>query len=248
MKYYKLKLSTKPEVIGKVFPQISRVKDASNYDRDTSNSIYTAGVWGEVKVDLNVPDYLLHYHSKRTSFLSFHATQFLLIERKLVELFENFKLPIKQIFETSIESRKKNYDYFLFYLPENYYQYIDFKRSTFALVPMRGKKNVVVEPDINSLEEFDSWINEYPYLIRSNPKKMKIVAVNIFLNTNLIEYDFFRIIGPVGMSNYFVSERLKNAMQENGFTGVEYIPLDKIGIIVNKPDISQSNDYRVRGC
>ena len=230
MQFFKFTLSTDPKVIGRRFPQISDIENRFEYDRDAPNSIYKSNRWGEVTSNLNIPNYILHGHAKRTDILS-HTSQFLLISKNLNELIEEFKLPNKQVFETSVLARGEKYSYSLFYLPDNCYQYIDFSRSTFALVPF-GRPVPELFPEINSLEVFEAWIDKYRYLIKSNPHRLKIIVDKLVFNVDKIPFDMFRIIGPLPPTSYFVSERLKNAIEEKGFTGMEFTPLDKIKTIL----------------
>ncbi|HFA50978.1 MAG TPA: hypothetical protein ENJ95_18360 [Bacteroidetes bacterium] len=227
MNFYKLTLSTDPKIMGKRFPQVG-IKNMLEYDMNSPNSIYRANRWGKVTSSLNIPDYILRYHAKRTDILS-HMSQFLLISDRLKELIEISPLPDTQIFKAPVLARGKQYQYFLFHLPKNHYKFIDFARSTFALVPF-GRPVTILSPEINTLEEFEEWIKEYPYLIKKNPKRQKVIVDKLIFDTDKIPYDMFRIIGPI--SGYFVSERLKSAIKEKGYTGMDFIPLEKVETVL----------------
>ncbi len=226
MQFFKLNLSTDPKIIGRRFPQIHDIISPEEYDRESENSIYRISSWEEITSDLNVPDFILHGHSKRTDIVS-GVSYMLLISNRLKELVESHSLPRSQVFETSIIARGKKYSYSLFYLPDNSYQFIDFARSTFALVPF-GRPVATHFPEINSLEEFESWVKKYPYLVKSNPHRLKVIVDKLVFDIDKIPYDMFRIIGPFSPQSYFVSERLKNAIEDKGFTGMDFIPLEEL--------------------
>lgn len=229
MLFFMLDHSTSPKIIGRRFPQISDLSDGFNYDRDAPNSIFRVNIWGELPANLAIPNYVLHGHAKRTDLISSGGqhSHLMLISTDLKKLIQDFKLPKIQTFGTKVVRNKDSYEYYVFFLPENLYQFIDFSLSSFALVPMGGERPVAIQkPEIHTLTEFEKWVKEYPYLIRINSKRLKVVAEKLVLDTKNIPYDIFRIIGPV--SGYFLSERIKNAIQEAGLTGLEFVPLENI--------------------
>jgi hypothetical protein len=228
--------STSPKIIGRRFPQVSDLSDGFNYDREASNSVFKANIWRELPPDLAIPNYILHGHAMRTDLISSGGqhSHLMLISKDLKKLFQDFKLPKMQTFETKVISRKDSYEYLIWFMPENHYQFIDFSLSSFALVPMGGARPVALQkPEIHSLTEFEKWVKEYPYSIRANSKRLKVVAEKLVLDTENIPFDMFRIIGPV--SGYFLSERLKNAIQQEGLTGMEFVPLEKIMTVLPPP-------------
>ena len=233
MNYYKFSFSSDPKKVGRRIPQISEIidKQGGQYNTELPNSINRINPWNEVVANLNAPNFVLHGHAKRTDILSaFHHSHLMVISKRLKALFEEYKLPKVQVFETKLISGNKLHDYYLFYLPDNFYQFIDCVRSTFALVRMNARAVPVFTPQINSLDEFEEWIKEYPYLIKQNPKRLKVIVDKLVFDSDKIPYDMFRILGLI--SGYFVSERLKNAIEEKGYTGMDFIPLDKIETVL----------------
>ena len=62
---------------------------------------------------------------------------------------------------------------------------------------------------------------------------MPPMAIHIeMLDESKVRYDIFRMARPI--TGYFVSSKLKIAIEEAGFTGVEFIPFEKVkGEIIN---------------
>jgi len=231
MIFFEFKTSANTKVIGRRFPQISDISDANNYDRDAPNSIFKANLWGEVSFDLNIPSFILHGHAKRTDLVSnggFHS-HFMLFSKRLKELIETFNLPRTQTFATKVLARKSEYEYFIFYLPAINYELIDFEQSTFCLADWRRRKKVK-QIGINNLGEFQGWVKKYPYLVKWNPTGLNVVAEKLVFNAKKNPFDMFRFLGPV--NGYFVSERLKDAIEEAGCTGMEFVPIEEIKNVI----------------
>lgn len=231
MKYYKFSFTSDIKIAGNRFPQILGIENPNEYNTEADNSVRKINFWSRITDNLNVPNYILHSHAKRTDLLS-GVSNMLLISNNLKELIELYNIPAAQIFETSVLARKKKYNYFLFYLPDNYYRFIDFSNSTFALVPITGRPVVIQHIEIETLDQFEKWIKKYPYTVQSNPYRLKVIVNKLVLNSEIIPYDMFRIMGPLPPSSYFISEKLKNAIIEKGYTGMEFTPLDEIRTVL----------------
>ena len=101
-----------------------------------------------------------------------------------------------------------------------------------------GKKPTVQKLEIikdnikfDTHEEFQGARKELEIINKNKAWNEKIgyKAKKVVFNTQNIEDDIFRIMD--GLNNtmgYYVSERLKNEIEKNGFTGFRFIPLDEI--------------------
>lgn len=222
MQYYEIKGETNPKIIGRRYPQASGIVNHVNYDRNSPNSIFKANVWRKLDTALNIPSLSLHSQSKRTDFLSSVVNnQILLISEKLFELAKKFNLPCFQSFKTSVESKNNQFDYFFFFIPENSTELIDFEKSTFCIARWNSKIETI---EINSFNEFKKEQSKYP-----KPNSFRVAVEQLVLNEKKIKYDFFRILGP--LSSYFISESLRDAIIENGITGMEFISTSEMKIV-----------------
>lgn len=174
MKYFKIKVSTNVEEIGKNYPQVCKFENSSEYDRDSPMSIYNIGVWDDISIDLLIPNYTLEYFSKKTDLLSVAVQNpniFLLLSSDLFELIHKKKTPPYHAYKTKVFSRKKPLDYYLFHMPPMPIHFTDLEESR-------------------------------------------------------VKYDMFRMARPV--TGYFVSQTFMEEYEEQGMTGIEFIPFEKV--------------------
>jgi hypothetical protein len=131
------------------------------------------------------------------------------ISDKLKLLLENFKIaPQYYFYETQLLYKGEKLKYWIFQFPINPYQNIDFEKSKFML------------PQDSNVYNFHSE-DEYIFFYRKEHRetKRKLKGITNYLKDN---YD----IAKSTNNEIIVSERLKNAIEENGITGFEFSELD----------------------
>jgi hypothetical protein len=230
MNYYVLKSSANPSKIGRRFPQVEKIVDREAYPFESAQSISKFNPWGRLPDDLVVPEYELHSSAKLTDLISSGGqhSDILIISEKSHDLIKGFDLPPYQSYETKIYAKNEPYIYYVFFIPQNSYELIDFEKSEFALYPMNAMKIRHKSLNINSIADYEKCIKEHPFLVKENPARLK-VAIDKLVLIDDIPFDLFRIIGPIStMYSYFVSERLKTAMEENKCTGMDFERLEDI--------------------
>ena len=124
----------------------------------------------------------------------------------------------------SIKATKKeiDYTYFIFYLDEYKSDFINYDKSIFKLFEIiDGYKFKELDQEVTITSDID-------YLDKcSKYDFFEVQPVKIALNTSNQEVDFFRCAHN-GMAGYYVSERLKEAILENGFTGMRFEEIEEI--------------------
>lgn len=138
---------------------------------------------------------------------------------------EKYKLCSHRFYEMSLYIRRKMNDYFMLHYIPDYVDYVDYRKSSFielhnwfsergSIIPIVSKEDLLRKKKImkqkNSADTI--WGNT-------------IVMNDEFSNMDL---DFFSLFHFD--SNLYVSERLMNAIIENGLTGWEFKPATNLMI------------------
>jgi hypothetical protein len=104
---------------------------------------------------------------------------------------------------------------------EKYLEIIGNKEMMKSLYSKKNKKIIKIKSE-----------KEYETLFKGLRKQQKADKEAIIVNKlvlNDINEDIFRILSKVNnTSSYYVSENLKDKIQEKGFTGIDFLPLEEI--------------------
>jgi len=149
-----------------------------------------------------------------------------ILNNNLLNLLKKFNLPLYKTYTLNLtkNGHKIEDDYMYFVIYEECIKYIDFNKSNFYLF-YHFKKDKNRDIAINSENElkdvfFKSVLNSYPY--------KTICAKKIVLPKQFV-CDVFRI-DYLTNDGYYVSERLKEAIEKEGFTGLIFEEADNIVI------------------
>jgi hypothetical protein len=230
MKYYCMKNSATPAKIGRRFPQIEKLVDRETYPHDSENSLSRFNPWGRLPDDAVIPEYVLYKSAKLTDLISssWPHSNLKIMSKKLYNLIQDFNIPLYQSFETKVYAKNIPYTYYVFFIPMISYELIDFENSEFALYPMNARKIRHESLDINSITDYEQCIKKHPFLVKENPERLKVTLEKLAFIEN-VPFDLFRILGPTPSGySYFVSERLKNAIEKDNCTGIDIISLEDI--------------------
>lgn len=219
MKYFRIQHSTNLKEVG-LFPQCT---DAKNY---TEIQEFGLGYFDKISNPFLLPQPILRNKSKLTDLLNVvpvSSPVFLVLSDDLL----NFIIPrINVGYQrwklTSHGQGEIITKYNLFHKSNpSERQLIDFKNSEFILKNNETKKEEKV-----SLSNYNEFHENWMKLIYSNHSmEIKSVTLDLQKFTN----DVFRIIQLYSLGiGYYVSEKLKNEIQNKGFTGIQFSPLDEI--------------------
>ena len=218
MSYFRIRHSLNRKVLGH-YPQVKEVKHNCN-------------VWDEpkfidrirfTKVDFTpiVSNPVLYAKSKRTDLIAKAGMGFslkLLISGKLKTILEQYDKHAFQCFQCSVFHKGIEYkDYWIMNAFAIYNEFIDYSRSDVFLMKQTLRK--VRELQIENYSDFQREAKEikemgYPFNI----------SIKKFSLSEAIEKDFFLLRYIEGGTGYFVSERLKQEIEEAGCTGIEFQP------------------------
>jgi len=213
MKYYILSFTTNYKEVGK-FPQSIEClmgdvqKDFIPWER-------------KIDFDFKLPEPILEKKSKQTSYINVVAIPsfFLVIDDDLLNFLRDFKIGNYQNWKINTWQDKQIIEkYNLFLLNDTkQVEYIDFKKSEFYSKNIDDWDNSGVQKT-NYVENYNEYISLVEMLRKD---KLMIYRSKITLNLRNAKEDLFRVVG-VHPEGYFVSEKLKNSIENNGFTGMEF--------------------------
>lgn len=217
MRYYTLRLPSDPKVIGvdngiaQVEIRGDKFSDQTMYDR-IKEFFRVKNYWSRESF---VPDFEIRFEYAEslknailTDFLSFSpyfiACPFM-ISQKVVNVFKEFNIQDHYLYPVALFKEDDLIDlYEMFYCPLLDYNIIDFSRSSFSTgSPLRGKKF----HSFGSKDEFLDFLHKDPFV------DVEELALSESFDKEL---DFF--VARIG--GMFISERLKNAIEGAGLTGV----------------------------
>ena len=215
MNYYKITDSIDLKEIGvsgqiqTVFHQLAREEQVE--------SIYKINPQKIIDFDFNPPPFKLERMAKKTDWLNnIFLNQMITISPRFLKMLEQFSLPDHQIFPARVFHEDVEFNYFLVYFyPPMQDKFIDFEESEFVKDYFGAFKNTL---EINSLEEYK--------VARSQIKLPEGITFSKLVFKKDIPYDIFRFF-LLGRGIY-ISEKLKNAIQEAGLTGMEITPIEEI--------------------
>jgi|GEM_PF-6669985 len=238
MEYFFLKKSTDLKVIGK-YPQSEKMcgEDVGHYDYRLPYSVRWIPSEGELKTSPKVDCFELKHHAKATDLIStvqVSSLAVVLISERFYQFLQKFNCMPSMAFQSQVVHRDKKLCYQFLYFPEYQNQFVDFNQSRFVLkTPVPGTYEHKREEI--TFKNFDEYLQKYQFLehtrlASSNPdERYYIQAANLCINESVANLDFFRLRHP--NDNFFVSAKLKESIEDNGFTGMEFIPVQGAKII-----------------
>lgn len=210
-----------PALINKVVGYEASIKMIEGYDYRPTNSVYN--IYSRGKLDF-IPNIDAIQLQKRAKFMDIMTSvpvrrSGLIISDRLLDLINSFNIPEElQVFDAYAEHKgeKRHYNYFyVYYSHED--KIIDWNKSEFKPGSEEFKKaSHLFKRDIHQLRKnYDNGIE----IESSFPHKL-------IINEAEIKTDIFKLY----FSNwgYYVSEELKNAIENSDCQGVDLIPIDQL--------------------
>lgn len=226
MKYYKLTNSRNTKEVG-AYPQCENIKYLGDIQKDFIP-------WqGMIDFDFKLPEPNLEKKAKQTSLINVVAIPalFLVIDDNLLSFLKDFNIGNYQSWKIKTWHNKKNIEKYNLFIINNTRQdeYIDFSKSEFKSKKLGDWNNSSVQKTV-FVKNYDEYFMEKESLRKD---KLMLLHNRITLNLSKTTEDIFRIVNaPPG--GYFVSERLKDAIEKNDFTGMEFTEvsqIDKVEVI-----------------
>ena len=203
---FKLSESVEIKEIGYEFPQVE--EDWGNMDYWGKSSVISTPLSGIINFKVIFPKFLLRKHAKLTDMLSANnASRYLMVDEKLFRLLSEFSLDDFQYFIEKVHAPQGAIDYYLIYLTTpREDEFFDWSKCLFYDFHDPERKLFAVK-DAKS------------YYAAANGKVLKPERLVVLKNQP--KYDLFRFLYLSG-SWFYVSGRLKSAMEAARITGVRY--------------------------
>ena len=222
MKYYFLSNSINKKLIGR-YPQSESLSTESN--------IFTFKQHEEITKDSILPEPILHVRSKLTAYIQsvpVNNLRFLILRNDFISFLKTYKINNFQYWGLTMYQNKNNKsidNYSLFHIHESYQEkYVDYKKSNFHIKKI-GDNNSKKTVNINSYEEYCNLLE----FLREEDQNLMMCSEKLILDFNKATDDIFRLSNmPYLGSGYYVSERLKNAIEEKSFTGMVFQEIEEM--------------------
>lgn len=227
MKYYAVKYSLNPKIVGTQYPQVwDFVKGYKPEVKDNGLfSLYNMYNDGFPLSDPNLSGLKLSNGSKFTDFMSGGFGDYLFIlSEKSKTLLEKMKLEEHRFYSAKIVSLRKKLekDYYIMKIKSTNIKFVDFKRSTFLRQGRYdGKQKGQVE--IDSIQDYQ--IKDKIVAQESNWKDgILSTSIKMLPSFYTLELDLFKI-GEIDYQ-WYVSSSLYHLISEMNLTGLEFSECD----------------------
>ncbi|MEZ4971618.1 MAG: hypothetical protein R2814_18495 [Flavobacteriaceae bacterium] len=226
MKYYKLDFSLNVDEVGK-YPQIETMYNLGDIEKVDN---YPMAYKQSIDFIWDIPQPILYRQSKLTTLLSggiFSSFILLVFRTSFVRFLERFNLgeyrswPIKVHYKGQIF---KEYSLFHISYPSDE-QYVDYASSEFLIGTSEDWQN----PDIRKPVKVEGYANYQSLMevLKENENNARIRCNKLIFDFTGTDIDMFRLIDIPFGEGYYVSERLKTAIEEQGFTGMAFEEIEE---------------------
>ncbi|TSE09989.1 imm11 family protein [Aquimarina algiphila] len=229
MKYYSLEIGIAKKVIGK-HPQCNDTPRFNDPSGGISLNKLRLKKAGNLKVITD--NAIINKKAKLTDLInpSSNFRNLLLISTKLKKVLEKFGAEDFEFFKSPVIFEGKEIDdYWLMNPVNDDLSIIDFEKSTFALRRNENDKREILK--FKTKEEYLALKNQTPDQIKKDENgilyRLGLAKNEIILKTKFTKHIFYSTSHPNWEgSSYYVSEKVKQAIEEIGCTNVEFRPMD----------------------
>lgn len=224
MKYYRIRHSIDPKVIGRKYPQVEDVLISTTWD---SPMFLQSFADKKAPPNVEVPAAKLYKSAKVTDLISASAVGLslnLLVSQQLAEILRNAKTADMQFFDTGVLERNGiEHKYSIVHSYGSGGRVLDFEKSTIAYVKQLGLHDIVQASELSTKEEFEEEIVKFNSYIETTEVLEKFLSVENVMFVENSDIDFFGVRFVSGGTGYYVSERLKSEIEYYEFTGMVFI-------------------------
>lgn len=197
-----------------------------SYDYKAANSVYQIRSDRFLDITPNFNSIILSRKIKITDKISSSPILWyvMLVSPKLLNLLQLFNLPPHQIYSVPIIHGKKNiagYSALHILIPEEFIQEVVFEKSKFWVRKGIGiMYEKVEELQINSATDLTEAYNR----IQQPSRQLRVQAEYFSLRQDFLEkMDLFAIPGRAFPQAFYVSSKLRDAIEKEGCTGLRFI-------------------------
>jgi hypothetical protein len=224
MKYYWLTYSQNIQEIGKYEQsEITKVK----------GNINKLGQIGKIDdSQIILPEPIVDPKAKLTTYLSsipINPLRFLILKNCFIDFLKDFNIEEFQTWNIKVHYKNSILKFYsLFYLTyPSQAKYVDYKNSEFLIGRLGDWNNNSsrVPISVDNYNEYNNLIES----LRARDDKSDIRCHKLVLNLTKVKVDMFRLTNmPYFGSGYYVSERLKTAIEEQRFTGMAFKEIEEV--------------------
>ena len=239
MKYYKLEhVGTNFKEVGS-FPQLENKIKLGDYE-----NVKLKAIRHPLNEDWTLPELGFGNKAKPTTLLSSCISNviFLIFKRYFIDFLNDFNVGHHQTWPMKVHHKKEVLDeYLLFHisypLDDKIVSYGD---SEFLVGKLGDWKDPSIRKPIN-IENHKNYLSLIEVLKESSGNS-QIRCNKLVLDFKNIDADIFRLIDvPVG-SGYYVSEKLRDAILEKRFTGMDFLEIEEYE---KRIEVKNTNHNRV---
>ena len=227
MRYYIITNTCNTKVIGPDFPQAWQFTKEYKKKMNNPDAVYAFGkcilknIFPDFEPDLS--GHKLSRKAKITDFASqISVTRLPLMNKKALDLLETFNLGNYRVYPCQLYVRDEPIEHYFLYQIFDAEKYVNVTKSIFSVY------YYFKEPHWNYVSGFTSMehYRNYRFQLHSECRNTEIAPKKLVFNAGCDKsLDLIRL---PDFSVYFgiISERLYNAIQEVGLTGLEFTPIE----------------------
>lgn len=227
--YYTVTNSADEKIIGAVYPQChSFVKGITEEDEER---FYNFDEYFNKKeclppFELKLDGYKFYYRCKLTNFVSHVSSELLLMDKTALDLMLQFNLGQHIVIPATVYKSNNPLELFFLYIANPIMKYIDFPKCIFEIT----KWDTPIKAKITDLRNYQALCDFEHKMWKTDKDFAYTTPCFISLSPDFpMQLDIFRIPRLDGGS-YFMSDRLKNAIEEAELTGLNFSEEIKIAI------------------
>jgi hypothetical protein len=216
--YYRINYSLDIKIAGQI-SQIQNAKFPTVWDNDPR---FIENIeFREVDFKPLTSIGLLHKKAKLTDLISTVPAGFtrkLLISKALKEVFEKFDKGLFQYFQCAVVSKDTTIKYWIVSPIISMFENVDFSKSDVVSRKRKPEGGSYLEPvALSTLNEF------HKYLALQGGNSWKTTIDHVHIKEDTVD-DVFALGNVDGGVGYYASENFKTAIEQYGFTGIEFAP------------------------
>ncbi len=199
------------------FPQVESFK--------VYGSIRELGKNSKIVEEVTLPQPILFSKSKPSTYLTgvVNSKLFLIVKNYFIEFLLDFNIGNHQLWNLKIQHRKKiSDDYCLFHLSyPKQAQYVDYLQSDFYIGKRSDRK---YKGKFIKIKNCKNYLSTYIVLYEEG---FRLKCDRLIFNFSTATEDLFRLTDIPFGHGYYVSERLKDAMEKKRFTGMAFKEIEE---------------------
>lgn len=235
MKYYIIKHAINKDT-GNVFPQ-SQEQVNNTPPIYTDKNFTKKGIIMQPEI---MPELKLENNAKPSTLLSaatLSDRRTLVIKKEFAEFLCNYDVPECLVYDIKVHHKNTIYDNYYILQMIDSYDYLDYQKSKFFYGNFSDLAKSDLQPDnTRNYTSIDNCEDGEDKRDKSSKQNKYLILEKGIIDFSHTEKDMFYMHTFSLGNGFYVSEKLKEAIESNGFTGIEFIENDnnkRLEIIYN---------------